>query len=362
MGRPRVLYLVPDFLSSPSGIALHSRTVALALNEAGQDPAVLALKDAPIGVHRKPHRYFPCGGSRPAFVLRAVTMLLRRPHLVLLGHANFSLLGWALARVSGARLVIFLHGVEAWERLPALRRFGLRRADDWIAVSACTANRAASANDLPHDRVSVLHHCLTDPAGMPDLREPPGPSILTVGRIVAAEGYKGHDRVIRAMPALLNCFPDLIYHIVGDGDGRPALESLVRVEGVEDAVWFHGIVSDADLNRLYADASVFVMPSKGEGFGFVFLEAMAHGLPVVAGNADAAPEAVADGETGFLVDPESVDEIIDAAKALLLDPVLRERMGRAGRERVMRQFSYEVFSRRLVTLLGLSTVDGETGL
>lgn len=358
---PYILYLVPDCVGRPGGIALHVRSVVRAVRESRARLTVIALHDANRSVPDITGLYFPCRGSRAMFLRRAAAAACSRPRLILLEHANFSLAGWVLARASGARLVIFLHGVEAWEKLPTLRRFALRRADGWIAVSAYTADRAAAANELPRDRIAVLHHCLsgtTRVAGPPD---DSAPSILTVGRIVATEGYKGHDRVIRAMPALLDRFPDLVYHIAGDGDMRPFLEDLARREGIAAAVRFHGIVSNEDLNRLYHESSVFVMPSTGEGFGFVFLEAMAHGLPVVAGNADATPEVVVDGQTGFLVDPYSENEITDALAALLSDPALWARMGQAGRERVAREFSYEAFSSGLLAILGFSRTDGETG-
>jgi phosphatidylinositol alpha-1,6-mannosyltransferase len=163
-----------------------------------------------------------------------------------------------------------------------------------------------------------------------------------------AEQYKGHDMVIRAMPELLRRFPDLRYDIVGDGDARPGLQALTQELGVGDAVRFHGIVSEAELRQHYAQASLFIMPSRAEGFGFVFLEAMAHGLPVIGGNVDATPEVVVHGETGLLVNPTSVDDIVEATSRLLREDALRLRMGDAARRVVLARFSYASFQRRLV--------------
>lgn len=355
--RLQVLYLVPDLFGPPGGIALVSRTVAQMLSGQGSRHAILALNDSPGPDLRTAVDYVGCTGNRLLFLACAVRALRRHPSVILLGHANFSFAGWVLARVASARLVIFLYGVDVWKPLPRLRRFGFRRSDAWIAISACTADRAAAANNIPRQNIDVLHLCLPEmPQPSAPRRDPPL-SILTVGRIAAAEGYKGHDRVIRAMPALMKRFPDLIYHIVGDGDGRPDLEDLVRQQGVSSAVRFHGIVSDGDLNRLYTEASVFVMPSGREGFGLVFLEAMAHGLPVVAGNADATPEVVVDGETGLLVDPNSEDEIAEALAALLSDASQRERMGQKGRARAEREFSCEAFWARLADILTRVTRD-----
>ena len=175
--------------------------------------------------------------------------------------------------------------------------------------------------------------------------------MLTVARMTLAEQYKGHDVVIRAMPALLSRFPQLVYDIVGEGDGRPALEALAAQIGVSHAVRFHGTVSEEELCRLYAEASLYVMPSRGEGFGFAFIEAMSQGTPAIGGNLDAAPEVIVDGETGYVIDPTSVEAVVTAASRLLGDEALRERMGQAARRDVQHRFSFVRFRQNLVSHL-----------
>ncbi len=177
------------------------------------------------------------------------------------------------------------------------------------------------------------------------------PSLLTVARINKVENFKGHDVVLRALPRLLERYPDLVYDVVGDGDARPELEQLARSLGVADAVRFRGIVSDKQLSTIYADASVMVMPSAREGFGFVFLEAMAHGTPAIGGNIDAAPEVISDGETGFVVDPYSVDAVAAAIDRVLGDHGLRERMSRAAVARAHAHFGFERFRTQLIDQL-----------
>jgi glycosyltransferase involved in cell wall biosynthesis len=176
------------------------------------------------------------------------------------------------------------------------------------------------------------------------------PSILTVARLTQPS-HKGHEYVLQAMPVLLSQFPRLTYHVVGDGVGRPALEAMADRLGVAHAMWFHGTVSDETLLRLYATASVFVMPSRCEGFGFVFIEAMAQGAPAVGGNVDATPEVIVDGQTGYVVDPTSVDGIVEAVARLLGDETSRQRMGQSAREHVLRNFGYARFRRLLVSYL-----------
>jgi phosphatidylinositol alpha-1,6-mannosyltransferase len=300
--------------------------------------------------------YHACHGRRSTFIRQALLALRRRPSLVLVEHPNFSPLGWFCARLTGARLVVFAHGTDIWTPLPAIRRWALRRADRIVCVSALTAARAVQANGLTPQKVIVVHNCL-DPqfaAGPTVPSSGAGPSLLTVARISASDRYKGHDQVIRALPTLLTEFPTLVYEIVGDGDGRPALEALAREQGVAHAVHFRGVVSEEALAAYYAGSSVYVMPSRGEGFGLAFAEAMAYGKPVIAGNEDASAEIVRDGETGILVNPTETSELINAIARLLRNDELRQ-MGARGAEVVNREFRFSAFRTKLIDLLQDST-------
>jgi glycosyltransferase involved in cell wall biosynthesis len=133
--------------------------------------------------------------------------------------------------------------------------------------------------------------------------------ILTVGRLSASERYKGHDRLIAALPSIVAKLPDTAYLIVGSGDDQPRLERLARDEGVADRVVFAGQVPEAELADYFSLAHVFAMPSTGEGFGIVFLEAAACGLPVIGGSHDGSVDALAEGRIGRLVNPHSRAEI-----------------------------------------------------
>lgn len=354
-----VLYLVPDLGCQNSGIARYGRMVCQALVDCGHQLAVVALVDrgderCGIGLAFTDLAYWPCQGARGAFVRRALELTgRRRPATILVGHPNFAPLGWLLARLSGARLITFIYGIDAIWPLSALHRWTLQRSDRILSISRFTAQQAAEANGIPLDRVRILHNCLDPRFEAPLQLEKPRSnlSMLTVGRMSLSEQYKGQDCVIRAMPALLARFPQLVYHIVGDGDWRPALEGLSRRLQVEQAVRFHGFVTEEELRRRYARASLFIMPSRAEGFGFVYLEAMAHGLPVIGGNVDATPEVLVDGETGVLVDPVSVDSIVATATRLLGDGALRQRMGQAAVRHVQENFRFDQFRQTLLSYL-----------
>lgn len=366
MSNARILYLVPDLLGPPSGIARYCRMVCHALSSQGVPLRIIALLDQPPKGVKPPElwpqaQYRPCGGSRPLFVRRALQARRLRPRVILVGHPNFSPLGYVLARLCGAKLCIFMYGVDIWSPLSPLRRWSLQQADQWIAISQFTAREAAKANGLPLEKIRILYNCvdphlqlspypITKAIDNPPQELPPL-TLLTVGRLLASEQYKGHDQVIKAMPALLQRFPRLVYHIVGDGTGRAELEALAARAGVTQAVRFHGFVDEDEMKRHYAAASVFIMPSRQEGFGFVFIEAMAQGTPAIGGNMDATPEVIADGKTGYLVDPTCVSDIVEKTAALLADPHLRQQLGEAALRRTQENFGFASFQQQLFNYL-----------
>jgi glycosyltransferase involved in cell wall biosynthesis len=359
----RTLYLVPNLFGTPNGIAKYCQMVLQSLLDEETEVHVVALHDlpdaadplpiapgAPPSTGRAMASYRGCAGARLRFIRESVTATLRsRPRLVLVGHPNFAPLGWVVALLARAPYVVFAYGTDIWDPISTARRWATCRAARMITISRFTAQGAVRANGVDPRRTRILFNCL-DPKFLPRERAAPRPtvpSMLTVARMARIEQYKGHDYVIRALPALLRQFPDLVYHVVGGGDWRPDLEELARQEGVYEAIRFHGMVSDEELARLYGETSVFVMPSRCEGFGFVFLEAMAQGTPAIGGNMDASPEVIVDGETGYVVDPTSSAAIAGAIARVLADPDLRERMGRAGVERAVTEFSYARFHERL---------------
>ena len=354
-----LLYLAPDMFGPPSGIGRYCRLVGQTLHNAQVPVTVVALADqAPLpdqGAEWLPRgAYVPCGGSRLRFVRTAIQLTLqRRPQVILVGHVNFGALGVGLARLVGAKTVTFIYGIDVMLRLPQGRRWPLQRSPQVISISRFTAQQAATYNGLDADKIRILPNCLDPQFARQEQHGQPTDalSLLTVARLSLAEQYKGHDYVIRAMPALLARYPTLVYNIVGDGDGRPRLEQLATELGVRAAVHFHGRVTDTELLQRYAEASLFIMPSRAEGFGFVFLEAMAYGLPVIGGTVDATPEVVVDGKTGCLINPTSVEEITVAVDGLLRDPELRTQMGQAAKRHVAGQFDFHTFQARLLGYL-----------
>lgn len=297
--------------------------------------------------------YQACGGDRRGFAYRVAAALRKSYDLVIAGHVNLAPLAYLplSAKRSAPRLTL-IYGIDAWGRLPWIRRVALQWSDLVVSISRFTAEAATTANHLEPTKVAVVSCCL-DPLFW-DAREPlahdgdqclpalPQNSLLTVSRLLRAEASKGHETILRALPSVLASIPNVTYAIVGDGDLRPDLERLASDLGVEQHVFFLGALPDRDLRRCYETCTAYVMPSRWEGFGLVFLEAMAHARPIIASQCDAAPEVL--GDTALLVsDPGDAREVGQTIARLLSSPELQTSLGQAGRARLAEHFTYERF-------------------
>lgn len=274
-----------------------------------------------------------------------------RPSVVLSGHIVTGLAARALKRLWRIPTVQYLHADEV-RAAPRLADFALRGATAVVVVSRHTAEIARAAG-VDAGRIHLI------PPGVDlvtevDLRRDGPPTLLTVARL--EDEYKGHDVVLHALTSIREGVPDVTWTVVGEGSLRRRLEALAAQYGVEAQVRFLGDLSDEERDRWYRSAHVFVMPSRlppgggGEGFGIVYLEAAAHGLPVVAGNVAGARDAVVDGETGLLVDPTDHLEVAAAVTRLLLDEDLRMRLGQRGFERAA-GYAWAEIARRVEALV-----------
>jgi phosphatidyl-myo-inositol dimannoside synthase len=295
-------------------------------------------------------------------------MIRERPRAVQIGAAYDGYIGLWLQKWLGLPFVTYAHGNEVFNAMNstwAKPRLSLTRAAAVITLSEFTAGLVRKAGVSP-DRIEVIHPgCDIDRfrprEPLPDLRRSllkekcDGRVILSVGRLVSR---KGQDMVIRALPQLLRQTPNVTYLIVGDGPDRVRLEELAAQAGVRDNVVFAGEVEDDRLPDIYAISDAFVMPSRDqsdtgdvEGFGLVFLEASACSKPVVAGRSGGIPDAVLDGVTGLLVDPLDPEAIAAALSRVLSSPEMADRLGREGRARVEREFTWPHFAQRLQAVL-----------
>ncbi|HXA78380.1 MAG TPA: glycosyltransferase family 4 protein [Candidatus Acidoferrales bacterium] len=282
------------------------------------------------------------------------------PHVqtICFGHVNLSPLGLILrAFRPGIKYWVVTHGVEVWAPLPVFRRAGLRHAQGVISVSSDTAERMVKAQGLERQRVSVVSPAL-DPAfietscdvNIPSL-PPDSRMLLTVARLISSEPGKGVDSVIAVLPDVLKAVPNLFYVIVGGGDLQAGLEDLARKSPASDRILFAGKLRLDQLKSYFSRCDVFVMPSRQEGFGIVFLEAMALGKPVVAGNHGGAPEVIRDGVTGYLMDSNDYKALTQCLIRVLHDEAFCKKMGEAGRERVEQNYTFPRFEEKLTKIL-----------
>jgi phosphatidylinositol alpha-1,6-mannosyltransferase len=254
--------------------------------------------------------------------------------LVICGHLNLLPAAWLLARLRGARLALIIHGIEAWTRRSRLYGPMLKSVDSFIAVSRYSAERFAAWSKVSKKQFFVLPNCVDFNSFVPQPRDMKlverygvrdNKLILTVGRMASQERYKGFDEVIEAMPELRRRFPNLKYMIVGDGDDRSRLEEKVKSLGLSKKVIFTGKIPEQEKASHYCLADAYVMPSYGEGFGIVFLEALGCGIPVVGSKVDGSREALLDGQLGRLVDPNVPEELLEAITCVLRDGSSRQR-------------------------------------
>jgi len=357
----RVLVLTPDYPPQLGGIqvlvhrvvrhapSMQARVVTLDARGARGFDALDGLE-----VCRVP----PRRGNRQASILtlnaRAVGEAHRfRPDVVLSAHIITSPGAATIRHALRVPMVQYFHAKEVGAK-PGLARFAATQADASIVVSRYTRQLAARSGARP-ERLHRISPGVDLPESWREDRAEGPPTILTIARL--EDRYKGHDVVMRALPLIRARIPDVRWVIVGDGPLRSGLERLARAQGVADSVYFAGPLPDEERDEWLARAHVFTMPSRlpaggfaGEGFGIVYLEANARGMPVVAGNVGGALDAVEHERTGLLVDPTDHLAIADAIGGLLADRARAAELGRNGAERA-RSFAWPRIAERVESLL-----------
>jgi phosphatidyl-myo-inositol dimannoside synthase len=360
----RTLVLTPDFPPSRGGIQVlvhrlvtHATDLNARVLTLGPGPDADEFdRGAAVDVRRVGTRF---GGRQAAVAQLNLTALAEairhRPQLVLSAHIVVSPAAAVIRRSLRIPVVQYLYAKEIGAR-PGLARFAVRNADAVIAISRYTQQLALEVG-ADAGRMALIPPGVDLPDGGAEegVREEDGrPRLVTVARL--EDRYKGHDVIARALPLVRARLPEVEWVVVGDGPLRRHLEQLVRSNGVASSVRFVGSVSDAERDRWLRSADVFAMPSRlparglaGEGFGIVYLEANARGVPVVAGGVAGALDAVVDGETGLLVDADDHFAVADAVATLLLDRDRARAIGRAGVEH-SRGFAWPEIAARVESL------------
>ena len=313
--------------------------------------------------------YIPNGNTpswlrTPAFTTQIIQSSIRQPpDLIISTHLNFSPAAWYLKQLKNIPYWTVAHGIEAWNIKNPLVKIAIRDADLILAVSHYTRDRLLQSENLNPDRVVVLPNTfdldrfkidrkpqyLLDKYQLTTQQQ----IMLTVARLSDSEGYKGYDRILEALPQIRTSIPDIHYILVGKGNDRSRIEQLIAQLDLQNCVTLAGFVPDEQLCDYYNLCDMFAMPSKGEGFGIVYLEAMACGKPCLGGNRDGAIDALCHGELGALVNPDDVDAIAQTLIQILQGTYSNPMMYQPEllRAKVIEVYGFDKFQQTLVDLI-----------
>jgi phosphatidylinositol alpha-1,6-mannosyltransferase len=321
----RVLFLAMEAFGGFGGIAQYNRDFLKAL---GSAPEVTEVVAVPRRMHLPPETlppkltYITGGISGRLSYISAVIRLLKKDSgfdLVYCGHIKLLPLAFLAKLITRAPLLLIIYGIDAWNPVKNwITRYQLSKIDFVISISEITKQKFLQWSHLTKTKYFLLPNAVTQkdygvgakPQKLVEQYGLGGKTVLmTLGRLAAKERYKGFDEVMELLPALSEQVPNIAYLIVGDGDDRPRLAAKAQSLGVRDRVIFTGFIPEAEKADYYRLADAFVMPGRGEGFGFVFLEALACGIPVVGSRLDGSREALREGALGVLVDSRRPDDI-----------------------------------------------------
>ena len=355
----RIIVLLTDAFGGNGGIALFNRNLLTVLCQhpyLAQVVAIPRLAPKPYNMLPDKLTYITKGidGKIKYFITVLQTVMkYRNFDLIICGHIHLIPIAYFLRLWLRKPLLLIIYGIEAW--LPSRNQIincCTKKIDAFISISELTKRRYLNWSHIADKKGFILPNAValekfTSGKKNKSLLNRYGLQgklvLMTLGWIRSNEN-KGFDKVIDLLPELSRKMENLVYMIVGEGDDKPRLMEKVRRLGIADQVIFTGFIPESEKADYYRLADAYVMPSRGEGFGFVFLEAMACGIPVVASKVDGGKEALLDGRLGILVNPLAPEEIrqgiLDALK-------LPSGVAPAGIE----YFSLNQFEKRLRTII-----------
>ncbi|MCZ4221814.1 glycosyltransferase family 4 protein [Pedobacter rhodius] len=326
----KVLFLTLKTFGFTGGIEKVCRTVCRVLYDLSEEnilePTVYSMYDKNNErdsryLHRKQFKGFD--SSRKYFVFKAFLTGLQSD-IILLSHVHLVNIGYLIKKIHPQKKIYLIaHGIEVWKSFPEAKLNILKSLDKIICVSQFTADKIQEIHQVPKNKIVVLNNCL-DPFYhySVDFEKPQflldryqvsnqSPILFSLSRVSSSEKYKGYDHNIEVLPALLKNHPKLVYLLAGKWDEleKGRLDKLIAFHKLEKHIRLIGFIDEAEVTDHFLLSDIFIMPSKKEGFGIVFIEAIASGLQVIAGNKDGSVDALKQGELGALVDPDDLKAI-----------------------------------------------------
>ena len=329
----KVLLLTTDAYGGHGGIALYNRDLADAVASLPEVEKLVVVPRtmpfAPGPIPDKVKFVSRAAGGKLRYVLAASAAALEGFDLVICGHINLLSLAHALNAKLRAPMVLLGYGIDVWSPPSDWVRRRVASLDAVWVISAITRDRMNDWAQLPLDRYVLMPNAIhlerygegAPSAEIVERHQLQGRKVLmTLARLPSFERYKGIDEVLEVLPGLLKREPRLAYVVAGEGDDRPRLERKSNRLGLKDKVIFTGLLAESEKADYFRLADAFVMPGRGEGFGFVFLEALACGVPAVGSQVDGSREALRDGELGELVDPADPGSVSEGILRALSKP------------------------------------------
>ena len=343
MTKQRIGLLATE-MTSRGGIQSFMLRIAEVMGELVNDNQVagaicISLNDSTEALRKHPAMptnidILGCNRSKLQFIIQSLK-IKPKINTLIVGHLHLAPLALALKTLGKInKYFVILHGIEAWQQASFLQRKGLLRASKIIATTHFTATECANYNAIPIEHFEIIPLCADERNVTPSVNFKLNGAfkLLCVARQDKSERYKGFEQLFEALLILKKSHPDIHLNLIGNGNDQERLKHVTEKLDISKQVTFWGSLSDEELAAAYADCDVFTMPSKKEGFGIVFLEAMRHGKPCIGGNHGGTPEVIDHEKTGFLVDYENTSELATFINKLYLNPTIRANLGETGKK------------------------------
>jgi glycosyltransferase involved in cell wall biosynthesis len=364
----RVLFLTLRTFSSTGGIEKVCKIFAKSLSDIkredpGFDFKVFSLYDKNSDIDNKylDSKYFIGFAENKWRFFYQLYRESTKADLIVLSHVNI-LPAFYLLKCLNRKPVFYLfaHGIELWDDLTATKKNMLLYCQKFLSVSQYTAKLIEMKQGIGINRINIFPNCL-DPFLSRRQSEKSEKLmaryslkkddivLLTLTRLSSKEYYKGYDHVLNCLNRIVKYYPNCKYLIVGNYDlqEKMRIDGIIEEQGLQNRVVITGYIDDQELEAHYRLADLYVMPSKKEGFGIVFIEAMFYGLPVIAGNKDGSPQALLGGELGILIDPDSEDELVESILNVLEKPA----SFKPDQQLLQANFGYDKYVKRVKALL-----------
>jgi phosphatidylinositol alpha-1,6-mannosyltransferase len=342
----KIILLTLQTFSATGGIQKMSRTLTHSLQyiceKHNWKTKLLSLYDAnddllPKYLSRPNFKGF--NKNKTGFILYNLLNVTNNDVLIL-SHINFAIIGVLIKLLKPkSKVWLIAHGIEVWRPLSFQKQLLLKYCDKIVCVSEFTKNRMLSLHNVNADKCRILNNAIDPFIELPnDFTKPDtlfnrygltkeNQVIFTLTRLASTEKYKGYDNVIIAVGRLKTRFPNIKYILSGkyDEQEEQRVKALIQENGVTANVLLTGFIEEAELVDHFLLADLFVLPSKKEGFGIVFIEALACGLPVICGNADGSVDAIRNGELGKAIDPDNNKQLEEQIAEHLMHPLTLEK-------------------------------------